>query len=427
MLLSALPLCFYSQAIYIIDSSKVKLNNDIDSLTKDMMFNLKQDDAESSKLLNTIFIYQHKDLSDTIPLFFKQEKIMTYFIEGEYKKILDDAKDSMGSKFFEKMRADENKKEIYGEIFPKYSPYFQVYDDLLHDIIKMNTGMINDINKSDLNHDEKDFLLIYFDAIHAYKDLRNRDTEDIYHDPKRYVQQHENSPYNNFVESELHPQYLPTKFGVGISCFTEFRSYYGNISNVLYNTLSSSDAGDAMGGLALEIKQGKFRIEGDFLAFDNLTLPVPQIKTQYNYWTKINDTTITYSTVQASIQNIRITPSYTIFENRIIRLAPFIGISFNWYHLMVDDINYLAYSSTQSLTFGADLDLKIRHEHHYKTYTDLFKNNADNSYLFIKFSGGISPVLLDNNKSYRGTTTYFKISFGKFFQKTEKVEKKIYE
>ncbi len=420
LLLGVMTLNLNAQTTYIIDSTKRKLNADIDSLTSDLIFKLKNKNYDAHRLLSTQLIYHQKNADDTLPLFFKQEQIMAYFIRGEYKNILADAKDSAGSRFLENRRADARKKRAYGYLLSRHSRYFETFSELLEEVVKDKDSILGAMEKTDLNLAEKDFLHLYLRGIIGYQDLKHFDTLPNYHASNRYLITHQDTALKTLVTTQIHPHYKPKKIGVGINLYKEINSFTGGLSNQFQGSFIDDNYETFLNGFSLEFSFGKLHLENEFSGHTNYTTIQPHTVFLYKPNSSRDTPVIEYSWDIVFQQFERLNLSYTLLEDKEIRVAPFAGIFLNWIAISANGFDDFSKYRTQGLNFGVDFDWKLKYEKHYNTYSECYQNSADNSYWKLRLSVGISPVLFTDDKRFNGTTIYFKLGIGKFFQKTVK-------
>ncbi len=218
--------------------------------------------------------------------------------------------------------------------------------------LKLRSGLrvqrfqiIENIQRAELSDTEKAFLILNLDYfITAYAKTINRDS--LNHLSNEYLTSYPQSRFENYVRKYIRFEMKNSKWGLGFEFFSGYGAFTGHLRKNFKNHVPF--------GVAFDVCYMNFTLFlRDYIGLGSTNDSIPF---KDGTWRK--DAKASTFLPEASI-------GYTVVENKIIKLVPFLGIASMEISPSQSDIKkYPEYENvhlklTTTYTFGLNLDFKI--------------------------------------------------------------------
>ncbi len=414
----------YLHILFLCLSGSVILNAQDDSLIADNYFSglekmvavretiwkqVQTANSISEYDVNRQIILKKDNTVDTFYTLYPKERTLLHFWTGNYTALLNEIKEKRDF-HHEKYNRKDTKNKNYRLLI--YYGQDTLLTGLIDRTYSIRTELANRISSSDMPNEEKDLLLIYLEAILAYKDLSRFEPDTVIVRSKRYVQSNPAAEYTAYVKNTLLLDYRKSAFGIGGGFFSGFTGLTGDLENLF-------SGGIPMGA---NISLSVYNIS---LLMNVVGTPAITKKSFYYHgiWGDGKGTNITTS---------ELCLGYNVINNEQIKLTPYAGMmnsDFTSARIQdndtdLDSVDVLNMNIFPMYSVGLNLEWKFRYLKSYSTYKDIFKARLNKTYWYLKLRAGYGFQLNDdfilaqhnNNTAFRihGSGYYIQIGIGTF-------------
>lgn len=286
----------------------------------------------------------------------------------------------------------------------KIKPQFDLlFEDLQSTSRSSRSKLEASINRAALSESEKDFLLLHLMYISASDDYKETTQKTLNTHADEFIANNPGSEFEAYVRNYIRFNYIPAKWSFAAELFTGF----GMFTNELRDHF-----GDMVPfGFGMDIGYKKFTLYlRDFIGRG-------QTKVDISYTNGIWEKGSEYSALlpEASL-------GYLVFENKLWKFAPFVGISSTEigpvYFDLVDnpELENAKLEFTTTFTLGMNVDIKLG-----QSKVPMFAQNPKQRYWLIRMRYAFNiPQLDEKYDAYSGNLHYLAVGFGRFFRKNKR-------
>lgn len=353
--------------------------------------NLKRGDIEKVK---EVYQFLNKEYNNypIQPLNFNESLLIKYWIQ-DYKGLLDlyEYPAMINVSLFQK----DHFFTLYGQ-----KPWDDFLLDKLEDYSRDEYAyLVNSIKKTNYSREEKDYLLLFFEALvtQGYNNYQN----DINYMTDNYLSSYPDSKYNGFIRHYIRYVEIPSDWGYSL----EFAGGYGMFDGSIKNYLR----GGGTIGLAADIQYKSFITYLRLLAFET------KVKNEFEYkgtWKK--DLPVEFVQPEISF-------GYPLIESRLLKIVPFAGFIITHAASTGDESkqegNDVSLGTHFGYTTGLTFDFKLAHS---SCLIPPHRSNEllnDFTYVYLRLRAGYS---ITNFNKYQtdvtGNLIYLTFSIG-FYSK----------
>ncbi len=371
------------------------------NLTYEYLTN-KEFDKISEIFENPLILELPTGYKENLQSFYKEEIILMFYWLGEYQNILKHVVNNTNPRG----SIIETGKEQQAIIPYKNS----FYDDLLKLSYENQEELKAHIKSSNLNPEEKDFLMLYLDFRLAEANLEGFDKDLLIQQAKEYKGKYQDESYNDFVSSNIDIGYKTSNFGLGSTLFIGSCSFTENLGDNI-------SGGMPIGGI---INAAYKNLILDFQFTGSLISRVKQDFTFKELWEKNSRTTLAFGSLNLG---------YAIINNDKMMITPSIGMASTNISSYVraedgEAIN-LKIDNTPVLHTSITFDYKLKHKIHISEYKDRLISEFDNTYWIFRLKAGfITPNFEDDNNVFKGNVFYVGAGIGIFTYPATAIKKK---
>jgi hypothetical protein len=378
--------CLSAQKTFIRTNSELEFRRIVDSLRTDFKTKIESKQKNFLNVVNTQIVYMEKD---TFQVFTPTERATALFLANDYPSLLNDIVERLDCHYFYRSRDYKRAKiKFFWKIFNSNVGEIYFINDLDHE----RENIIDSINHSALDSDEKDFLKLYLASILLHQDLRRFDADQLNRDAEIFLEKYKNSKYSEYVENVIYIKLKPMNFGMGFGLFSGYNTLNGNISSYFKNNIPI--------GVNMELGYKRILLKGEFSA--SLS---QHLKKSFDYKNNILTADSTHCLIDGSL-NV----GYALLDKTKYTLTPFIGIGRQSISLS-KNIDMLFYST---LNFGVDLDWKYSN----KIYFGIIYEGQDKMSWHLRLRLGYTQLKNEDSR-FNGSLIYTKIEIG-FYSNTMK-------
>ena len=332
------------------------------------------------------YLLKEVDSENYIALLPGEQWLISYWT-GEFYDVLDSV-----NYYYTK-----GNKNYQDKIFP---PEDRLYYKLVEKSWNELEQLEGEILTSDLNEDQKDFLLLHLNFMIAGEPLNTITQDEINEMADLFIEKHPAGKYTELVKNNIRYKFKASNWGFAFDFFAGYAIQTGELSSQFNN-------GFALGhGFDIEYKKFTLFLR-NYIGFPK-TLREQEV--EGITWEK--DMRVTQFLPEASI-------GYSVVDTEKIKLSPFAGIGgvgFSPVEADIQDRPELDESTVgfvTSYTVGANLDFKLG----WNTGA-IFPNNK--TYWFVRCRYGYTMPQMSNYPGYDGNIHYFNVGIGGVFRATKR-------
>ncbi|MDT0675803.1 hypothetical protein [Autumnicola musiva] len=296
---------------------------------------------------------------------------------------------------------ENNYTEYQRKVLP---PQDQLYLKLLERSMDSIEFLENKILSSDINEEEKDFLLLHLNYMVSGPPLNEISQEEVNKMADLYLEKHPSGRFQEYVQNNIRYRFKASNWGFAFDFFLGYQFLTGEISNMFGN-------GMALGhGFDLEYKDFTLFLR-NFIGFSKT---LEDIENSSGIWNK---------GAQARQFIPELSLGYAILDNEKLKVSPFAGIG--GYALTPTEVDReekpelddLQIGFVTAYTLGVNADIKLK----WGTGLLLETSSNNKTYWFLRGRYGyVMPRLGDYPDSFHGNTHYFTLGIGGVFRTSKR-------
>jgi len=316
--------------------------------------------------------------------FYPVEKWLIYFWTGEYETIIRDVAHS-DSVYI---------KALNRKVLP---PQDLLLQNLKEKLREQRIDIKDQIKSSKLNDTEKDFLILNFDFSLVDYDHKDITQDSLNLAANKFLLAYPNSKFEDFTRKYIRHEFKPSKWGYAFEFFSGYGTFTSNLGKNFKNNVPI--------GVAFDISYKNFILYlRGYIGFSKTT---DSISFKKGTWRKGDQVRIFLP--EASL-------GYVAFENKLFKMAPFVGISSTSVSPTdhdkdkIPEYKNVGLDFTTTYTFGFNIDFKLG-----KTNIPIASMKREESYWFIRIRYAYNKPQFDWKYSgFNGDFHYLTIGIGGF-------------
>ncbi|WP_037320071.1 hypothetical protein [Salegentibacter sp. Hel_I_6] len=324
------------------------------------------------------YLLKEVDSENYIALLPGEQWLISYWT-GEFYDVLD----SVNYYYTKGSNSYENK------IFPLEDRlYYKLVEKSWNELEKLEEKILN----SDLNEEQKDFLLLHLNYMISGQPLNTISQDEINKMADLFLENHPTGKYTDLVKNNIRFRFVASNWGFAFDFFMGYAVQNGALSSQFNN-------GFALGhGFDVEYKKFSLYLR-NYIGF---TKTLEEMEVEGVAWEK--EMRLTQYLPEASI-------GYSVVDNSKLKLSPFAGIGGVAFSPTQSDINNRPELEDSQVgfvtayTLGANLDFKLGWN------TSAILPN-DKTYWFLRCRYGYTMPQMGNYPGYQGNIHYFNIGIG---------------
>lgn len=253
------------------------------------------------------------------------------------------------------------------------------------------------IDRSELDQQAKDFLLLHLNFMVSGEPLNQLSQEEVNTMADLYLKAHPGSPYETHIRNNIRYKFAPSKWGLAFEFFTGYGMFTGELSEMFNN--------QGVMGVSFDVEYQKFTLYlRNYISFG---------KTKQDQekngvvWTKGSQANTFLP--EASI-------GYAVVDNDKLKLSPFAGIGGASISPVTVDVEEnpeledLEIGFSPAYTIGVNMNLKLGWN------TSMLTFRPDKSYWFVRLRYGYTMPQFNDNPLYNGNIHQLTIGLGGMYR-----------
>ncbi len=281
-------------------------------------------------------------------------------------------------------------------------------DDLYKKLSERTTSqyprIVNSIKNAALTDEERDFTILHFSALLKHQEVKEVTQDTLNRLADHFLFAYPASPLAHYVRVYIRQRYAPADWGFAFEFFSGYGFLTGHLHEHYTNTVPIGvDFDISYKNLVLYLR--------DFIGF---SYTQHEFNTKSAKWPK-------HAQVRIFLPEASL--GYIVYENKYIKVAPFVGIAStdigptDYDRKQTPDLKNYDLTFTTTYAAGINLDFKFG-----KPRSQLAKNGTKQSYFFLRLRYAYtSPMFEKYYPGFGGNIHYITVGFGMISRNIKRV------